>query len=118
FRSMGFDEADMRVWDPRLDRGGPEERDVKDATFLLWKGHCSVHQRFRTEHIDAFRAEHPHGEVIVHPECAHEVVEVADRVGSTERILEWVEAAPSGSGLAAGTENPLVHAIGPAQPHK
>src|SRR5436853_418226 len=94
---MGFDEPDMRVWDPRRDLGGLEERDVKDATFLLWKGHCSVHQRFRTEHVDAFRAEHPDGEIIVHPECAHEVVEVADKVGSTERILEWVEAAPPGS---------------------
>ena len=101
---MGFDEPDMRVWDPRRDLGGLEERDVKDTTFLLWKGHCSVHQRFRTEHIDAFRAAHPGGEVIVHPECAHEVVEVADKVGSTERILEWVEAAPPGSVVAVGTE--------------
>jgi quinolinate synthase len=58
---MGFGEHDMRVWDPRHDLGGLEERDVKDATFLLWKGHCSVHQRFRTEHVDAF-AEHPDGE--------------------------------------------------------
>ncbi len=46
----------------------------KDATFLLWKGHCSVHQRFRPEHVAAFRAEHPDGIVVVHPECAHDVV--------------------------------------------
>jgi quinolinate synthase len=115
---MGFDEPDMRVWDPRHDLGGLEERDVKDATFLLWKGHCSVHQRFRTEHVEAFRAEHPHGEVIVHPECAHEVVEVADRVGSTERILEWVEAAPSGSVLAVGTEIHMVQRMAAEHPDK
>ena len=51
--TMGYGEADMRVWNPRRELGGLEERDVKDATFLLWKGHCSVHQRFRPEHVDA-----------------------------------------------------------------
>ena len=90
----------MRVWNPRQELGGLEERDVKEATLLLWKGHCSVHQRFRPEHIVAARAEHPGVEVIVHPETAHEVVELADRVGSTERILEWVRAAPAGAVLA------------------
>src|SRR5207248_2070891 len=79
--AMGACESDMRVWNPHLDFGGLEERDVKEATFLLWRGHCSVHQRFRPEHIAAFRAEHPDGLVVVHPECAHDVVELADRVG-------------------------------------
>ena len=60
-----------------------------------------MHQRFRPEHVAAFRAEHPDGEVIVHPECAHDVVELADRVGSTERILDWVEQAPAGFGASA-----------------
>jgi quinolinate synthase len=105
---MGYREDDMRVWNPRHELGGLEERDVKGATFLLWKGHCSVHQRFRPEHIEAFRAEHPDGQVIVHPECAHEVVELADRVGSTERILEWVDAAPAGTVLGIGTEIHMV----------
>ena len=85
------------VWNPHQECGGLEERDVKDATLLLWKGHCSVHQRFRPAHVEAARAEHPGIEVIVHPECAHDVVEVADRVGSTERIQEWVRAAPAGA---------------------
>jgi quinolinate synthase len=108
---MGFTEADMRVWDPRHDCGGLEEREVKDATLLLWKGHCSVHQRFRPEHVAAARAEHPGVEVIVHPECAHDVVEVADRVGSTERIQEWVAAAPTGAVLAVGTEIHMVQRL-------
>jgi quinolinate synthase len=115
---MGFGEPDMRVWDPRHDLGGLEERDVKDTTFLLWKGHCSVHQRFRTEHVEAFRNEHPDSEVVVHPECAHEVVELADRVGSTERILEWVEAAPPGSVLGIGTEIHMVQRMAAEHPDK
>ncbi len=116
---MGYGEEAMRVWDPRREVGGLAEADVKEATFLLWKGHCSVHQRFRPEHVDAFRENHPDGIVIAHPECAHDVVEMADRVGSTQRILEWVEAAPAGSHIAIGTEihmiqrlatdNPAVH---------
>jgi quinolinate synthase len=116
--TMGYGEADMRVWNPRLDLGGLEERDVKGATLLLWKGHCSVHQRFRPEHVAAVRAEHPGVEVIVHPECAHDVVELADRVGSTERIQEWVAAAPAGSVLAVGTEIHMVQRLDREHPDK
>jgi quinolinate synthase len=115
---LGFDQADMRVWNPRLDLGGLEERDVKDATLLLWKGHCSVHQRFRPEHIAAFRAEHPDGIVIVHPECAHDVVERADQVGSTDYIIKAVAAAPEGSTIAVGTEIHLVQRLDHETPGK
>jgi quinolinate synthase len=115
---MGFGAGDMQVWDPRFELGALEEREIKSATFLLWKGHCSVHQRFQPLHIEAFRAEHPTGEVIVHPECAHEVVELADRVGSTERILEWVDAAPSGAELAIGTEIHMVQRMAHEHPDK
>jgi quinolinate synthase len=113
---MGNTEDSMRVWNPRFELGGLEERDVKDATFLLWKGHCSVHQRFRPEHVAAFRADYPGGEVIVHPECAHDVVELADRVGSTERILAWVEAAPAGSIIGVGTEIHMVQRMAAEHP--
>src|SRR6478672_9673303 len=116
--TMGYTEADMRVWNPRDERGGLEERDVKDATLLLWKGHCSVHQRFRPEHVAAARAEYPNVEVIVHPEVAHDVVEVADRVGSTERIQEWVAAAPAGAVLAVGTEIHMVQRLARQHPDK
>src|SRR6478735_8225827 len=113
---MGYQARDMRVWNPRFELGGLEERDVKEATLLLWKGHCSVHQRFRPEHIAAFRLEHPHGEVIVHPECAHDVVELADRVGSTERILDWVENAPAGTVMGLGTEIHMVQRMAAEHP--
>ena len=113
---MGYDPAAMRIWNPHQDLGGLDERAVKEATFLLWRGWCSVHQRFRPEHVEAFRAEHPNGEVIVHPECAHDVVELADRVGSTERILEWVEAAEPGSVIGVGTEIHMVQRLAREHP--
>jgi quinolinate synthase len=75
---------------------------------LLWKGHCSVHQRFRPAHVEAARAEYPNVEVIVHPECAHDVVELADHVGSTERILDFVEHAAPGTVVGVGTEIHMV----------
>ena len=84
---LGYGADDMAVWNPRADFGGLSDVDVKTARLLLWKGHCSVHQRFRPEHLAAFRAEHPDGIVVVHPECAHDVVELADEVGSTDHII-------------------------------
>jgi quinolinate synthase len=108
---LGFAGDDMRVWNPKRDLGGLEEADVKEATFLLWKGHCSVHQRFSVDQVEAFRAEHPGGIVVVHPECAHEVVGIADQVGSTDYIIKAVDAAPPGSVLAIGTEIHLVQRL-------
>jgi quinolinate synthase len=116
--AMGYGPADERVWNPRYERGGLEERDVKEATFLLWKGHCSVHQRFRPEHVEAARAEHAGVEIIVHPECAHDVVALADKVGSTERILDWVGAAPAGAVLGIGTEVHMVQRLAAEHPDK
>ena len=115
---LGFTEADMAVWNPRHELGGLTEADCKDATFLLWKGHCSVHQRFLPEHIDAFRAEHPDGIVITHPECRHEVCEMADVVGSTDGIIKAVDAAPRGATIAIGTEIHLVQRLEVENPDK
>src|SRR3954471_3045979 len=84
---LGYSEADMRVWNPKLELGGLTELDAKEATFLLWKGHSSVNQRFRPPHIEEFRAAHPDGIVVVHPECARETVQLADQVGSTDFII-------------------------------
>ena len=115
---MGFTHDDMRVWDPRHERGGLTEADCKEATFLLWKGHCSVHQRFRPEHVEAFRAEHPDGIVIAHPECSYELCSVADQVGSTDFIIKAVAAAPEGSTIAIGTEIHLVQRLADETPDK
>ncbi|MEY2448947.1 MAG: quinolinate synthase [Acidimicrobiaceae bacterium] len=109
--AMGYTRDDMRVWDPRHERGGLTEAECKEATFLLWKGHCSVHQRFQPQHIEAFRAEHPDGIVIVHPECSAELCELADQVGSTDFIIKAVESAPAGSTIAVGTEIHLVQRL-------
>ncbi len=116
--AMGYGLDDMRVWNPRLDQGGLEDLDIKASTLLLWKGHCSVHQRFRPEHIEAFRAEHPDGIVVMHPECSHEVCQLADQVGSTDYIIRAVAEAPAGSVIAVGTEIHLVNRLNDETPDK
>jgi quinolinate synthase len=115
---LGYAEGDMAVWDPRLDAGGLDDLVLKSATLLLWKGHCSVHQRFRPAHIEAFRAEHPGGMVVVHPECAHDVVELADRVGSTDAIIRAVAEAAAGSVIGVGTEIHLVKRLDDEHPDR
>ncbi len=115
---MGYGDSDMRVWDPRQERGGLTEVDCKRARFLLWKGHCSVHQRFRPDHVDSFRDQHPDGIVVVHPECAREVCELADSIGSTEFIIRAVDDAPAGSTIGVGTEIHLVQRLDAETPDK
>jgi quinolinate synthase len=115
---LGYGSADMVVWNPRHELGGLSDREVKESTLLLWKGHCSVHQRFRPEHVESFRAEHPDGVVMVHPECAHEVVELGDVIGSTDAIIRAVAAAPAGSVIGVATEIHLVKRLDDESPDK
>jgi len=116
--AMGHTHDDMRVWNPRFELGGLTPDEVRDATFLLWKGHCSVHQRFSPAHVEAFRAQHPDGIVIAHPECSHDVCSIADQVGSTDFIIKAVAAAPVGSTIAIGTEIHLVNRLRDETPDK
>jgi quinolinate synthase len=116
--AMGYSPDELKVWDPWKDLGGLTEAEIADARVLLWKGHCSVHQRFAPEHVHAVRAKLPGARVIVHPECRHEVVELADEVGSTEHILRTIADSPAGSVWAVGTELNLVSRIAAENPDK
>ncbi|WP_184679172.1 quinolinate synthase NadA [Algisphaera agarilytica] len=112
--AAGFDPAtQMCVWDPRDadGLGGCTEDQLRDSTFILWKGHCSVHKLFRPEHIDQLRAEWPDVTVIAHPECAYEVCQKADLTGSTEGIIQAIENAEPGSRWAIATEVHLVNRL-------
>lgn len=115
--ALGYDtERDMVVWNPKAPEGmgGNSVEDVQRATFLLWKGHCSVHKLFRPEHVQQARDKWPGVTVMVHPECAHEVVQRADLSGSTEGIIKAIEVAKPGSYWAVGTEVHLVNRLAKA----
>ena len=115
---MGMTLDDCVVWDPRQPNGGNTVEQLRAARMILWKGHCSVHGRFRADVVDELRATIPGVSILVHPECTHDVVLKADLVGSTEFIIKTVEAAPAGSSWAIGTELNLVKRLAAAHPDK
>ncbi|WP_139981224.1 quinolinate synthase NadA [Nocardioides litoris] len=115
---MGYSLDDCVVWNPLLPGGGLTVEQLREAKMILWKGHCSVHGRFSPEVVDELRATIPGVQVLVHPECRHEVVLKADLVGSTEFIIQTIEAAPAGSSWAIGTELNLVQRLANAHPDK
>ena len=115
---MGYTLDDCVVWDPLRPNGGLTAEQLRAAKVILWKGHCSVHGRFRAEVVDELRASIPGVNILVHPECTHDVVLKADLVGSTEFIIQTIEAAPAGSSWAIGTELNLVKRLAAQHPDK
>src|ERR1700719_3957795 len=114
---LGIPLNEMVLWDPYMLNGGVDPERLKKARVILWKGHCSVHQRFLPEHVDNVRAKYPGIRVIVHPECRWEVCQKADAIGSTEGLLKMIREAPSGTAshpsmFAVGTEIHLVNRMG------
>ncbi len=114
---MGVPLDQMVVWDPHEVFGGLDPEDVRRAKMILWKGHCSVHERFTAKQIEAVRRQHPGVRVIVHPEVPWDVVQASDDNGSTEYILKTVRESAPGSVWAVGTEvhlvNRLAHEVAP-----
>jgi quinolinate synthase len=115
---MGMSLEDCVVWNPHKPNGGLTASQLRDARMILWKGHCSVHGRFTAQCVDDVRERVPGVQVLVHPECTHDVVTKADLVGSTEFIIKTVEAAPPGSSWAIGTELNLVQRLAKAHPEQ
>ncbi|HZB88449.1 MAG TPA: quinolinate synthase NadA [Terracidiphilus sp.] len=109
--SMQIPLDEMTVWDPWTLQGGQTKDKLAQSRILLWKGHCSVHQRFLPSHVDQVRAKYPGIQVIVHPECRWEVCQKADALGSTEQLMALVEEAPAGTMFAVGTEIHLVNRL-------
>jgi quinolinate synthase len=108
---MGIPLEQMALWDPYESAGGLGEEEVRGARLLLWKGHCSVHNRFTPEMVDVRRKQIPGVKVIVHPECRFEVAQKADAIGSTEGILKTVRESPPGTKWAVGTELNMVNRL-------
>ncbi|WP_432932217.1 quinolinate synthase NadA [Microbispora sp. CA-135349] len=108
---MGLSLDDCVVYNPHRPNGGLTREQLENAKMILWKGHCSVHGRFSAACVDEVRARIPGVNVLVHPECRHEVVTKADFVGSTEYIIKKLDEAPAGSAWAVGTELNLVRRL-------
>jgi quinolinate synthase len=116
--SLGLTLDDCVLWNPWKPMGGLTEDELKNAKVILWRGHCSVHGRFSIDSVNEIRNRVPGVQVLVHPECTHEVVSSADQIGSTEKIIQIVQASPAGSKWAIGTELNLVQRISQNNPDK
>ncbi len=116
--SLGLSLDDCVLWNPWKPMGGLSEEEIKGAKVILWRGHCSVHGRFTRDSVDEVRNRTKDVNVIVHPECTHDVVTMADFVGSTEKIIQTVSQAAPGSKWAVGTELNLVSRLAANNPDK
>jgi quinolinate synthase len=99
----------MPVWDPYEELGGNSVETLRNSRVILWKGHCSVHQRFLPQHVAQVRSRYPGIRVISHPECRFEVTQLSDEVGSTEHIIKCITQSPANTKWAVGTEIHLVN---------
>jgi quinolinate synthase len=115
---MGIPLDEMVRWDPYQELGGNSPEALRKAKVILWKGYCSVHQRFLPEHVVRVRKEHPGIRVIVHPECMFEVAQAADQIGSTEGIIRAIVNSPARSEWAVGTELHLVNRLAKEYPDR
>lgn len=115
---LGLSLNDCVVWNPWKPNGGLTNDEILKAKVILWRGHCSVHGRFSLENVVEFRNRIPDIKILVHPECQHEVVQVADVVGSTEHIIRTIENSPKGSKWAIGTELNLVKRLADKYPDR
>ena len=109
--ALGLRLEEMPVWDPFEELGGNSAEVLNASRVVLWKGHCSVHQRFLPMHVTQVRSRFPGIRVIAHPECRFEVVQLADDSGSTEHIIKCLTQSPAGTKWAVGTEIHLVNRL-------
>lgn len=116
--SLGLSLEDCVLWNPWKPTGGLTESQIKEAKIILWRGHCSVHGRFTRDSVNEVRNRINGVNVIVHPECSHEVVTAADVVGSTEKIIQTITQSAPGSKWAVGTELNLVSRLAANNPDK
>jgi len=109
--NMGLSLDEMVIWDYEKPMGGLTADEIKKAKIILWKGFCSVHQMFKPEQIDNFKAKYPETKIIAHPESSFEVCQKADYVGSTEYIINTIANGEANSRWLVATELNLVNRL-------
>lgn len=90
---------------------------VPEKTIHLWPGYCITHHRITPEEVIKIKNLYPEAEVLVHPECRHEVTALADFVGSTSQIIQYVRQSQS-SEFIIGTEMGIIHSLTKENPSK
>jgi quinolinate synthase len=113
-RSLGVDTV---LFAPDRNLGHWVAEQVPGVEVIVWNGFCPTHERVRAEHVAAAKDAHPSAEVLAHPECRPEVLELADAVLSTSGMLRWA-AESSAEEFIIVTEEGLLHGLAKAAPGK
>jgi len=92
-------------------------KEANRPDLILWEGSCIVHEQFSAKALAQLRVKHPEAEVIAHPECEEAVLEQADFIGSTTKIIERAAASPAPT-LIIATEDGVFHKIRERVPGK
>jgi quinolinate synthase len=109
--ALGIPKDEVLLWEREKPLGGNTIAQLRKARVILWNGYCTVHMQFTPEQVEMWRKREPGIKIIVHPECRHEVVSLADHYGSTEAIINTIRESPPGSKWAVGTEINLVNRL-------
>ena len=115
---IGIRPDEVIVWKHNDPHGGNTEEDIERSKVILWDGYCLVHSRFTVDHVRQMRDKHPGANIVVHPECTEDVVNLADAVGSTSFIVKFVDQAPPQSTIIIGTEINLIQRLSDEYPDK
>jgi len=90
---------------------------VTQADMLLWQASCIVHDEFKADTLFALKQKHPEAKILVHPESAYTVVEMADVVGSTTQLINAVKSMDADTFIVA-TDNRIFYKMQQAAPDK
>jgi quinolinate synthase len=113
--SVPPDRPVLFVPDVNLGRYVQQQTGRKNLT--LWQGTCVVHATFAARRVTAAKMEHPEAVVAAHPECPPDVLRLADFVGSTSAIIEWIAAHPAQEFIVM-TESGILHTLQRRAPGK
>ncbi|MBI5001671.1 MAG: quinolinate synthase NadA [Euryarchaeota archaeon] len=106
------------IFTPDRNLGLYVQRFVKDKELVLWPGYCPTHQnRITVELLSQLKREHPLAEIIVHPECAPEVIDIASKAASTEGMLKYCRESPVKE-FIVGTEQEHAYRLRKENPGK
>lgn len=92
-------------------------RFVRDKKIHLWPGYCHTHRDITKKEIEDLLSLHPKAEVLAHPECVPEIIDMADFVGSTEGIVRYVKNSPKYEFIVA-TEKEMCYRLKKEYPNK
>lgn len=104
------------IWGPDRFLGGYIQKET-GADMIMWQGSCIVHEEFKAEQLLTMKKEHPDAAVLVHPESPMSVVDLADVVGSTSKILNATRELPNKKFIVA-TEDGIFHKMKQYSPDK